>query len=127
MPNKRDPSEERESPFFIDDECPDCDTELVLYDKLDDEKRAESDWLTDPEFYDGESIWYDEWVCPNCLDGIILDWDEEFKEKKFEEWTENVESEEFTPVEDVIEEAAEGDEMLDAEISETVLENQPDE
>ena len=55
-------------PYYIDSECPDCGTELVLYDELVDT--------------DGEP-WYDEWMCPECQDGIHMDWPKEHKEEIF--------------------------------------------
>lgn len=54
----------RAKPFHIPAECPQCNTVLVLHDLL----HAESP---------PESIWYDEWACPKCDDGIYHDWPEE--------------------------------------------------
>lgn len=47
-------------PYYIDSEC-DCGAELVLHRA---EELAESQW------------WHDEWVCPECDDGIHMDWPE---------------------------------------------------
>lgn len=55
----------RGKPFHIDAKCPQCGTELVLHDLLD---------AKDPVSV--ESIWYDEWACPKCDDGIYHDWPE---------------------------------------------------
>lgn len=63
-------SDEREEPHYVDNDCEECGTELVLYDKADEELLEESNALNPPNTDD---IWYDEWVCPECLDGIILD------------------------------------------------------
>lgn len=64
------PSVEREEPHHIDNDCQECGTELVLYDKADEELLKQSDSLSTPNTDD---IWYDEWICPECLHGIIID------------------------------------------------------
>ena len=56
----------RAKPFHIPAECPQCNTVLVLHDLIGAE---------DPVAV--ESIWYDEWACPKCNDGIYHDWPEE--------------------------------------------------
>lgn len=62
-------------PYYIDNDCPDCGTGLVLYDNVSDEEKRASDALANPELVeDGDQVWHDEWVCPECLDGIYLDW-----------------------------------------------------
>lgn len=43
-------------PYYIDSDCPDCGEALVPYG---------------PAREDG---WHDEWQCPNCDDGIHMDW-----------------------------------------------------
>lgn len=75
----RTPADERDEPFYVDSDCPDCDTELVLYDELPEEKLRESDAFGAPlqEMDEDDRIWYDEWVCPECLDGIVMDWPED--------------------------------------------------
>lgn len=45
-------------PYYIDSTCPECGTVLQQC------KDAVEDG------------WYDEWECPNCLDGIHMDWPE---------------------------------------------------
>ena len=50
-------------PFYINSECPSCGRPLVLHDRL----HADSN-LSD------DQVWHDEWVCPNCREGIWLDW-----------------------------------------------------
>ena len=79
------PSEERDSPVCIDDDCPECGTELVLYDKLDPETMGDAEALADPEHQPDNDVWYDEWVCPNCLDGVHMDWPEERLEQLTDE------------------------------------------
>lgn len=49
-------------PYYIHQECPQCETPLVL-----------GDTLAEPEI-PPEEIFYDEWECPQCQDGIYLDW-----------------------------------------------------
>lgn len=61
-----EPSTPREKPFFISPNCEECETPLVLRDFLDGKLPEE------------DTIWYDEWACPNtdCPDsqGIYMDW-----------------------------------------------------
>lgn len=66
-------------PYYIDEDCPDCGASLVLNDKL---KGRSGD------------IWHDEWACPDCDNGIFMDWPEEQFEhlkEKFEVESEFVE------------------------------------
>lgn len=53
-PADRRPNDE---PYYIDSLCPVCGHRL--------------------EYLDEDSGWYDEFVCPNCDDGIHMDWPEE--------------------------------------------------
>jgi len=48
-------------PYYIDETCPTCGTDLVLYQNYLDEEFAE------------DEIWHDEWYCPDCEDGIHMD------------------------------------------------------
>lgn len=49
------PADERNGePYYIDSFCSECGTKLELFDE--------------------ESGWNDEWECPNCEDGIRMDW-----------------------------------------------------
>lgn len=41
-------------PYYIDSDCPECGTPLVLYDE--------------------DSGWNDEWTCPKCQGGLHMDW-----------------------------------------------------
>ncbi|ACA59059.1 hypothetical protein Daud_0513 [Candidatus Desulforudis audaxviator MP104C] len=59
-------------PCYIDPCCPSCGAPLVLLDLL---KSPET-----PE----DEIWYDEFICPQCRDGIHLDWPESEFKKVFE-------------------------------------------
>lgn len=52
----------REKPFYIADKCPTCNTTLVLNDLREHPDMA------------AEDVWYDEWWCPICNDGIMMDW-----------------------------------------------------
>lgn len=62
-------------PYYIDSVCPDCGAELVLYDSLTDAENRSSDALADPDCKpEQDVVWHDEWVCPDCLDGIHMDW-----------------------------------------------------
>lgn len=53
-------------PYYIDSGCPDCGAELVLYDEYREEEI--------------EEVWHDEWICPECDGGILLDWPEEMED-----------------------------------------------
>lgn len=61
-------------PYYIDTHCPDCNTELVLNDEH--RPSEDADGLVHPDVWDdthGDTIWHDEWVCPNCENGIHFD------------------------------------------------------
>lgn len=78
----RSPADPRPNgePYYIDSDCPECGTALELFDPA--------------------SGWYDEWWCPECDDGIYIDWPEEYKEKMFG----RVESEDFKSLDKLSEE-----------------------
>mgnify|MGYP005842987529 CR=1 FL=1 len=57
-------------PYYIAPCCPDCGTPLVLLDLLENPEMPE------------DEIWHDEFICPECRDGIWLDWPE-LSSKKF--------------------------------------------
>ena len=46
--------------------------------------KSADDWqeaLVDRDAEDPGDVWYDEWECPRCQTGILMDWPEEaFKE-----------------------------------------------
>jgi hypothetical protein len=50
-------------PYYISPNCPTCGTPLVLWDRLNERSPLADD-----------QVWYDEWSCPRCRDGIWLDW-----------------------------------------------------
>ena len=52
-------------PYYIAANCPTCSTPLVLYDRLDERSPLADD-----------QVWYDEWICPQCRDGVWMDWPE---------------------------------------------------
>ncbi|MEM4781090.1 MAG: hypothetical protein QXG03_05980 [Halalkalicoccus sp.] len=74
------PSDPRDGePYYIDGECSVCGSDLVLADE--------------------ESGWYDEWTCPQCEDGLRMDWpDAEYD--RITELTRRS-GEDYTPLEDV--------------------------
>jgi hypothetical protein len=41
---------------------PTCGAPLVLLDSIEHPSGSESE------------IWFDEWLCPQCRDGIVMDW-----------------------------------------------------
>ena len=59
----------REKPIYINVNCEECNTALVLFDKFNMNKYSEI--VEEP--LEG-TLWYDEWVCPRCQDGILMDW-----------------------------------------------------
>lgn len=77
-------------PYYEDEECEDCGTEIIYYHEAFPEKYDEDD-----------EYWYDEFWCPECEGGIILDWPKDYKEKKFEEWSKHVEEMETVPLEEM--------------------------
>ena len=56
-------------PHYIDSACPGCGTPLVLADRLRNLHVREN------------KIWHDEWQCPQCRDGIYMDWPKECREE----------------------------------------------
>lgn len=97
-------------PYYIENECENCGSELVLYDELDILEIWNSPEMGIPER--SKEIWHDEWVCPDCVNGIYMDWPEEYKEEIFDR-AENVE-ENFTPLEEVVGELPSGEEFREA-------------
>lgn len=64
-----------DEPYYIDSECPECSTELIEYHEVPDEVREEETALAPSQDDTEESgPWHDEWICPECLDGIHMDW-----------------------------------------------------
>lgn len=49
-------------PYYVDPDCPECGTPLVLAELADG--RAASDEAV---------LWHDEWACPAGCEGIVLD------------------------------------------------------
>jgi hypothetical protein len=49
-------------PFYIGPNCPNCAAPLVLTDAQDGRKPCR------------QKIWHDEWECPQCRDGLYMDW-----------------------------------------------------
>ena len=50
-------------PFYIDPSCPTCGAALLLFDRI-----------INPDAPD--EVWHDEWECPTCRDGLLMDWPE---------------------------------------------------
>jgi len=74
----KSPAEPRDGkPYYIDNQCPDCGTALVLYDSLSTNQLEGSEALGVSAIESNEEVWHDEWVCPHCLDGIHLDMPED--------------------------------------------------
>jgi hypothetical protein len=59
-------------PYYIAADCPTCSTPLVLHDRL-----GTTEQLAD------DQVWHDEWMCPQCRDGIWLDWPESSVSENF--------------------------------------------
>lgn len=64
LPNSAADKRVGNCPAYIHDRCPNCKEQLVLVDSIDNPQASE------------EEIWNDEFICPNCRDGIYLDWPE---------------------------------------------------
>ena len=82
------PADLRTEPHYIDSDCPDCGEALVLSDEH--RPSGDTDALVAPEVWDerqeGRSvIWYDEWVCPECENGLHMDWPEAEEKRVIEE------------------------------------------
>lgn len=60
----------RSEPLFINKNCQFCDCKLIL-----------SNVNLESEDYFDEVIWYDEWVCSICQDGIWFDHPRKIKSK----------------------------------------------
>lgn len=60
-------------PQHISSTCETCWSGLVLYSTLTRDKVEESSELSVKNFEAGSEGYDDEWVCPECLDGIRLD------------------------------------------------------
>lgn len=76
MDRPEKPSDLRDGePYYIDSDCPECGTELVQ----DTEAVLEG--------------WYDEWLCPECDDGVHMDWPDAEREKLDERVEEEVSKE----------------------------------
>lgn len=60
----RRPSDPRPGikPYYIKEACPQCGVPLVLMDKAENPRTPE------------DKIWHDEWMCPDCRDGVYMDW-----------------------------------------------------
>lgn len=65
----RSPADPRPNnrPYYVDPNCPICDTPLVLFDVLAGNT---------------DKIWYDEWICPEHVnEGVIMDWPKNMTER----------------------------------------------
>lgn len=71
-------------PYYIASECPECSTQLVLNDTLEEDGVEPSATVSKTEL-DSDPVWHDKWVCPNCQDGIHLDAPKALIESLFQE------------------------------------------
>jgi len=60
-------------PYYIQTTCNQCGAALV-YSYL----------LKQPDI-EADRVWYDEFSCPHCRDGVYMDWPPEFKKAIFED------------------------------------------
>jgi len=58
---------------YINSYCLKCKTSLVFADLLENPETPENE------------MWYDEFICPKCQDGIYMDWPEEKYKETFEQ------------------------------------------
>jgi ribosomal protein S27AE len=49
-------------PHYIRQTCENCGTELIYADWVSKSNKPE------------DNIWYDEFMCPICRDGVYMDW-----------------------------------------------------
>jgi ribosomal protein S27AE len=49
-------------PYYIRQTCENCSADLVY-----------ADWFRESNI-PADEIWYDEFMCPNCRDGVYMDW-----------------------------------------------------
>lgn len=85
-PTKPSHPRPNDEPYYIECEC-ECGEELVLHDNLSDEQYRKSDALVSPKYQvEQDIVWYDEWVCPECLDGVHMDWPSKSDIEKSEKW-----------------------------------------
>lgn len=101
-------------PYYIDGECPDCGTDLVLYDEYLDvfDSQSESQTSADSPWESKETDgdwWHDEWYCPDCTDGIHMDWPDE-KHEEIEERLDG-ESVSLDEIDEVLEENSTAEEL----------------
>jgi hypothetical protein len=81
------PSDPRpnDEPYFIDSECKFCGAKLVLVDDPDED----------------DVVWYDEFECPECMEGVYMDWPDEHKQHVNERVAEAAREEDFMTDEEV--------------------------
>lgn len=80
------PSFRRVEPLYIKPNCTQCKTKLMLEDLF---------YTPNCSTYE---IWYDEWVCPKCQDGVIMDWPTWYLEKKWPDFKQIQEQNDLTVV-----------------------------
>lgn len=99
---ERRPNDE---PYYLDSDCPDCGESLVYYHELPDSAFKESDYLCDVEHRPTEDEeWFDEFVCPDCLNGIHMDWPPDYEEAfnaRIEQSMKDIEEGNFTTLEEL--------------------------
>lgn len=54
------------NPYYIKQNCEKCGTKLVYTDSLND------------THIPAEEVWYDEFTCPLCRDGVYMDWPKDY-------------------------------------------------
>ena len=57
-------------PYYIKQTCGNCSTELVYADLLSDSNTPK------------DEVWYDEFMCPICRDGVYMDWTQDYMVKE---------------------------------------------
>lgn len=95
------------TPYYIDEYCPDCGKTLVYLHVIANDTLDEEKAFVGPEYMPECRIWdplYDEFVCPECLDGIHMDWPPAEKanfEKRVSEAAQDIEEGNTASLEDI--------------------------
>lgn len=87
-------------PFYINKNCLECGTELVLSYLLQNPNMPE------------DKIWHDEFVCPVCKDGVYMDWPKEEYEYLASEVQKGIKGDRLT-LDDLLAELREGQHEYD--------------
>lgn len=99
----RSPSDPRpnDEPYYIDSDC-ECGATLVQYDEyhaktVEDGQSSGTEGATHDT---DREPWYDEWWCPDCDEGIHMDW----PHSHWDDLTERADSDEWVTLDELADE-----------------------